>query len=63
MPGSVVRQTRSSRVGTETLTETSRAPGGILQDVDVAPDSGPRVMIENGVRARPSSAMHARVSR
>ena len=38
VPGSVVRQTRSSRVGTETLTETSAPSGCLLEHVDVTPD-------------------------
>ena len=63
VPGSVVRQTRSSSVGTETVTETRRAPSGILQDSTSRQTSGPRVMIVNGVRARPSSTRQARVSR
>ena len=38
VPGSVVRQTRSSSVGTETLTETSARRRRLLEHVDIPPD-------------------------
>ena len=63
VPGSVVRQTRSSSVGTETLTVTSRAVPPPASTSTSRTTSGPRVMIENGVRAAASSTRQARVSR
>ena len=63
VPGSVVRQTRSSSVGTETLTDTSARRAASWSTSTSRQTRGPRVMIDVGVRARASSTMHARVRR
>ena len=63
VPGSVVRQTRSSSVGTETLTETSARRAASWSTSTSRQTSGPRVISENGVRRRESSTRQARVRR
>ena len=62
MPGSVVRQISWSSVGTENVTVTSARPAASASTSMSRTIIGPRVMIENGVAARPSTSMHARVS-
>ena len=63
VPGSVVRQTRSSRVGRETYTLTCTSAAAARSTSRSRTTSGPRVTIENGVPDAASSTMHARVSR
>ena len=63
MPGSVARQMRSSSVGTEKLTWTLARRAASTSTSMSRLTIGPRVMRENGVRAMPSSRMHARVRR
>ena len=63
VPGSVVRQTSGSSVGTENMIETFVRLAASASTSRSRTISGPRVMIENGVAARPSTSMHARVSR
>ena len=50
VPGSVVRQTSSSSVGTENVTETSARREASASSSTSRTISGPRVMIENGLR-------------
>ncbi len=63
MPGSVVRQTSASSVGTENMTETFVRRAAAASTSTSRTISGPRVMIEKGDAARPSTSMQARVSR
>ena len=56
VPGSVVRQTSSSRVGTEKVTETSVRRAASWSTSRSRTISGPRVMTENGVAARAAGA-------
>ena len=63
VPGSVVFQTSWSSVGTENMTETSVRRAASWSTSTSRTISGPRVMIENGVAARPRTSMHERVSR
>ncbi len=63
VPGSVVRQTSSSSVGTENVTETSARRAASASTSTSRTISGPRVMIENGLRTSRSTSMQARVSR
>ena len=63
VPGSVVRQTSGSSVGTEKVTLTSARRAASWSTSTSRTISGPRVMIPNGLAARLSSSRHARVSR
>ena len=63
VPGSVVRQTSTSSVGTENVTETSARRAASDSTSTSRTISGPRVMIENGFATAPSTSMHARVRR
>jgi hypothetical protein len=63
VPGSVVRQTSSSIVGTENVTDTSARREASASSSASRTISGPRVMIENGWEASRSTSRHARVSR
>ena len=63
MPGSVVRQTSSSSVGTENVTETSARRAASASTSASRTISGPRVMIENGFARGASTSRQARVSR
>ena len=63
VPGSVVRHTASSRVGTEKVTETSARRDASASKSASRTISGPRVMIENGFEASRSTSRHARVRR
>ena len=62
VPGSVVRQTSSSSVGTENVTETSARADASASTSASRTISGPRVMIEKGLWAAKSSSRQARVS-
>lgn len=63
VPGSVARQIRSSRVGTEKLTCTFALRAAATSTSTSRRIIGPRVISENGVRAAPNSRMQARVRR
>ena len=63
VPGSVVRQTRSSSVGTENVTRTSARREASCSTSTSRRMSGPRVMMLKGLCASSSATMHARVSR
>jgi hypothetical protein len=63
VPGSVARQIRSSTVGTEKLTCTFALRAASTSTSTSLRIIGPRVISENGVRAKPSSRMQARVRR
>ena len=63
VPGSVRRQTASSRVGMETFTSTSTRARRGGEDIDVAHDQRPRVTMLKGVRAAARASRHPRVSR
>ena len=63
VPGSVVRQTSSSTVGTENVTETSARAAASASSSASRTISGPRVMMSKGFEASRSTSMHARVSR
>ena len=62
VPGSVVRQTSSSTVGTENVTETSARAAASASSSASRTISGPRVMMWNGFDASRSASMQARVS-
>ena len=53
VPGSVFRQTSSSRVGTENVTDTSTRLAASASTSTSRTISGPRVMMLNGVPAHP----------
>ena len=59
VPGSVVRQTSASSVGTENVTETVARRAASASTSTSRTISGPRVMIENGCR-RPAEHLDAR---
>jgi hypothetical protein len=61
--GSVFRQTSSSSVGIEKVTETLARPAASTRTSMSRTIIGPRVMMLNGVRASASASMQARVSR
>ena len=63
MPGSVRRQISWSSVGIEKVTPTSARRAVSTSTSTSRTIIGPRVMIENGLAASPSTPMHARVSR
>ena len=63
VPGSVVRQTRSSSVGRETYTLTGTSRAAAWRTSMSRTISGPRVTMESGVPDAASSRMHERVSR
>ena len=63
VPGSVVRHTTGSSVGTENITETSARRDASCRTSTSRTISGPRVMSPNGARARASTSMQARVRR
>ena len=63
VPGSVRRQTSSSSVGTENVTETCARRAASASTSTSRTISGPRVMMLNGFEASRSASMHARVSR
>ncbi len=63
VPGSVVRQTSSSSVGTENVTDTSARADASCSTSTSRTTSGPRVMSANGFAARASTSRQPRVSR
>ena len=63
VPGSVRRQTSSSSVGTENVTETSARFAASASTSTSRTISGPRVISENGFAAAASASRQARVSR
>ena len=63
VPGSVLRQTSSSRVGTEKVTETLARRAASASTSASRTISGPRVMMLNGFAAWPSASMQPRVRR
>ena len=63
VPGSVVRQTSWSSVGTGEGDRDIGLPRRLLEHVDVADDQRPARDEPERRRARPSTSMHARVSR
>ena len=63
VPGSVDRQTSSSSVGTEKVTETSARRDASASTSTSRTIRGLRVMIENGTAAAASASRQPRVSR
>jgi hypothetical protein len=63
VPGSVVRQTSSSRVGIEKLTEIFARDAASASTSTSRTIIGLRVMMWNGLRAPHSASRQARVSR
>ena len=63
VPGSVSRQTSTSSVGTEKVTDTSARRAASASTSTSRTIIGPRVMSPNGFAASASTSMHARVSR
>jgi len=62
VPGSVFRQTSSSSVGIEKLTDTFARDAASANTSTSRTIIGPRVTMWNGLRASPSASIHARVS-
>ena len=63
VPGSLLRQTSSSRVGIEKLTETFARTAASASTSMSRTIIGLRVITWNGFRASRSTSMHARVRR
>ena len=61
--GSVLRQTSSSSVGIENVTETSARRAASTRTSMSRTIIGPRVMMPNGLRASASASRQARVRR
>ncbi len=63
VPGSVVRQTSSSSVGTENMIETSALELAAWRTSRSRTTIGPRVISEKGLAADASTSRHERVRR